>query len=81
MFDTPFLGELAGGGGGEDGLAEAFEEVGDAVEAGAAGFHPPSTASSLSAIRFARRAGREEWRNLSGICSEARHIQCHGLHC
>lgn len=37
----PLLRQLATRGGGEDGLAEAFEEGGDAVEAGAAGVHPP----------------------------------------
>ena len=36
----PLLRQLAGGGGGEDGLAEAFEDGGHAVEAFAAGVYP-----------------------------------------
>ncbi len=39
-LSSPLLRQLAGGGGGEDGLAEAFEDGGDAVEAFAAGVDP-----------------------------------------
>jgi hypothetical protein len=37
---SPTIRQLSGCSGGEDGLAEAFEDVGHAVEAFAAGIHP-----------------------------------------
>ena len=40
LIGSPLLRQLTGGGGGEDGLAEAFEDGGDTVEAVAAGIHP-----------------------------------------
>ena len=40
LLFPPLLRQLAGGGGGEDGLAEAFEDGGDAVEAFATGVYP-----------------------------------------
>ena len=41
MPHSPIFRKLARRGGSEDGLAEAFEEFGDSVEAGAAAVHPP----------------------------------------
>jgi len=40
LVGAPIIRQLAGSGGGEDGLAEAFEDGGDAIEAVAAGIHP-----------------------------------------
>ena len=39
MLLPPVGGEAAGAGGGEDGLAEAFEEGGDFIQPFLAGFH------------------------------------------
>ena len=55
----PLLRQLAGGGGGEDGMTEAFEDGGHAVEASRQSSTRARSASSLSAMRFCSCIGTE----------------------